>query len=154
MLHQQEYHQFLYNIFQMVHNFCTMCTMQILYYYHHLKYMYQNNHKDLILLILLKIYSIMVWIITIWFTINNMPFFVGNFEFSLSKPFNKSRIFCVCIIYMVVTEFCEKLKVVSFDFSIMKNIVAPLALSSFPVKLICCGSLNLVCVHKSIEINL
>ena len=55
---------------------------------------------------------------------------------------------------MIVTEFCEKLKVVSSDFSIIKNIVAPLSLSSFPIKLICCGSFNLVCLLKSIAINL
>ena len=47
---------------------------------------------------------------------------------------------------MIVAEFCEKLKVVSSDFSMMKNIVALLVwLSSFPIKLICCGSFNLVC---------
>ena len=55
---------------------------------------------------------------------------------------------------MIVTEFCEKLKVVSSDFSIIKNIVAPLSLSSFPIKLICCGSFNLVCLLKSIAISL
>ena len=55
---------------------------------------------------------------------------------------------------MIVTEFLEKLKVVSSDFSIIKNIVAPLASSSFPIKLICCGSFNLVCLLKSIAINL
>ena len=36
-----------------------------------------------------------------------------------------------------MTEFCEKLKVVSSDFSIIKNIAAPSFLSSFPIKLIC-----------------
>ena len=55
---------------------------------------------------------------------------------------------------MIVTEFCKKLKVVSSDFSIMKNIVAPLASSSFPIKLICCGSFNLVCLLKSIVSNI
>ena len=52
-------------------------------------------------------------------------FFVANFEFSLSEPFSKFTIFYVSIFYMVVTEFCKKLKVVSSDFSMMKSIVAP-----------------------------
>ena len=52
-----------------------------------------------------------------------------------------------------MTEFCEKLKVVSSDFSIMKNIVAPVFLKSLPVKLICCGSFNLVCLLRSIAIK-
>ena len=55
---------------------------------------------------------------------------------------------------MIVTEFCEKLKVVSSDFSIMKNIVAPVFFKSFPTKLVCCGSFNLVCLLKSKAINL
>ena len=81
-------------------------------------------------------------------------FFVANFEFSLPEPFNKFKIFCVSIIYMIVTEFCKKLKVVSSDFSIIKNIVAPLLLENLPIKLICCGSFNLFCLLKSIAINL
>ena len=55
---------------------------------------------------------------------------------------------------MIVTEFCEKLKVVSSDFSMINNHVAPLVLSRFPMKSICCGSFNLVCLLKSIAINL
>ena len=55
---------------------------------------------------------------------------------------------------MIVTEFCEKLKVVSSDFLMMKNIVAPVVFKSLPMKLICCGSFNLVCLLKSIAINL
>ena len=55
---------------------------------------------------------------------------------------------------MIVTEFCEKLEVVSSDFLMMKNIVAPVFLKSFPIKLICCGSFNLVCLLKSVAINL
>ena len=43
-------------------------------------------------------------------------FFVANFEFSLSEPFNKFAISCVSIIYMIVTEFCEKLKLFFSDF--------------------------------------
>ena len=54
---------------------------------------------------------------------------------------------------MIATEFCEKLKVVSSDFSIMKSNVAPVFFKSFPIKLICCGSFNLVCLLKSIAIN-
>ena len=53
-----------------------------------------------------------------------------------------------------MAEFCEKLKVVSSDFSMMKNIVAPVFLKSLPIKLIYCGSYNLVCLLKSIAINL
>ena len=55
---------------------------------------------------------------------------------------------------MIVTEFCEKLKVVSSDFSMMKNTVAPRVFESLPIKPICCGSFNLVCLLKSIAINL
>ena len=55
---------------------------------------------------------------------------------------------------MNVTEFCEKLKVVSSDFSLIKNIVAPGIFESLPVKLICCGFFNLVCLLKSVAINL
>ena len=55
---------------------------------------------------------------------------------------------------MTVIEFCEKLQVVSSDFSIMKDIVAPWVFKSLPVKLICCGSFNLVCLLKSTAINL
>ena len=64
-------------------------------------------------------------------------FLVANFELSLSEPFNQFTIFCVSIIYTIVTEFCEKLKVVSSDFSI-----PPLFFKSLPIKLICCGSFN------------
>ena len=55
---------------------------------------------------------------------------------------------------MIVTEFCEKLKVVSSDFSMMKNIVAPKKSKSLPIKLIYCGSFNLVYLLKSVAINL
>ena len=81
-------------------------------------------------------------------------FLVANFELSLSLPFNKVTIFCVSIIYTIVTEFCIKSKVVSSEFSIMKNIVAPVFLKSLPIELVCCGSFNLVCLLKSIAINL
>ena len=64
-------------------------------------------------------------------------------------------IFCACIIYITVAEFCEKLKVVFSDFPIMKNFVALwFWFSSFPIKLICCGSFNLVYLLKSIAIKL
>ena len=39
---------------------------------------------------------------------------------------------------MMHTEFCKTLKVVSSNFSMMKNIVAPLSSSSLLIKLICC----------------
>ena len=54
---------------------------------------------------------------------------------------------------MIVAEGCKKLKVVSSDFSIIKNIVAPNIFESLPIKLICCGPFNLVCLLKSIAIN-
>ena len=54
---------------------------------------------------------------------------------------------------MIVTEFCEELKVISSDFSMMKNIVTQRVSKSLPIKLICCGPLNLVCLLKSIAIN-
>ena len=53
-----------------------------------------------------------------------------------------------------MTEFSEKLKVVSSDFSIMKNTVAPRIFKILPIKLIFCGSCNLVCLLKSVSINL
>ena len=55
---------------------------------------------------------------------------------------------------MIVPEFCKKLNVVSSDFSIMKNIVGPVFFKSFPGKLTFCGSFKLVCLLKSIAINL
>ena len=55
---------------------------------------------------------------------------------------------------MTVTEFCKKLRAVSSDFSMIKNIVAPRVAKSLQIKLICCGSFNLVCLLKSIAINL
>ena len=55
---------------------------------------------------------------------------------------------------MIVTEFCEKLKVVSSDFSVMKNVVALCVFKSLLIKLICWGSFNLVCLLKSAIINL
>ena len=55
---------------------------------------------------------------------------------------------------MIVTEFSEKLKVVSSDFPMMKNIVPPCLFKSLPITLICCGSFNLVCLLKSVAINL
>ena len=53
-----------------------------------------------------------------------------------------------------MTEFCEKLKVVSSDFSMKKYIVALCTFKSLPIKLICCGSFNLVSLPKSIAISL
>ena len=52
-----------------------------------------------------------------------------------------------------MTEFSKKLKVVSFDFSMMKSIVGLVFLKSFPIKLIRCGAFNIVCLLKSIAIN-
>ena len=55
---------------------------------------------------------------------------------------------------MIVAEFCETLKVVSSDFSMMKNIVTPRVFKSLPITLICCETFNLVCLLQSIVINL
>ena len=58
---------------------------------------------------------------------------------------------------MMLTEFCENSKVVSSDFSMMKNIVAPSSLSSLSIKLIYCyksGFSNSVCLLKFIPISL
>ena len=52
------------------------------------------------------------------------------------------------------TKFCKNSRVVSYDFSMMKSIVAPWAwFSSLPIKLICSGSFNLDCLLKSIAIS-
>ena len=56
----------------------------------------------------------------------------------------------------MLTEFCENSKVVSSDFSMMKNNVAPSSSSSLPVKLIYCfnsGFSNSICLLKSIAIS-
>ena len=56
-----------------------------------------------------------------------------------------------------IASFCVNSKVVSSDFSMMKNIVAPSFLSSLSMKLICCfksGFFNSICLLKSIAINL
>ena len=56
-----------------------------------------------------------------------------------------------------VTAFCENSKVVSSDFSMTKNIVAQLSLSSLPINFICCyksGFSNSICLFKSIAISL
>ena len=57
---------------------------------------------------------------------------------------------------MILTESYEKLKVVSSNFSMIKNIVAPLSSLSLPIKMICfkSGFSNSVCLLKSIAINL
>ena len=58
---------------------------------------------------------------------------------------------------MMLTEVCEKSKVVSSDFSIRKNIAATLSSSSLPIKLICCfksGLSNSICLFKSIVTKL
>ena len=59
--------------------------------------------------------------------------------------------------YMILTDFCEKLKAVSFDFWMMENIVALISSSSLPIKLICCfkpGFSNSICFLKPIAISL
>ena len=57
---------------------------------------------------------------------------------------------------MIVTEFCKNSKVVSSNFSIMKNFVA-LSSSGLPIKLTCCLKpefFNSICLLKSIAISL
>ena len=51
-------------------------------------------------------------------------------------------------------KFCKNSKVVFSDFSMTINIVAPRAAKSLPIKLICCGSFNLVSSFISIAISL
>ena len=53
-----------------------------------------------------------------------------------------------------MTEFCERLIVVSSDFWLMKNIVAPRVAKSLLIKLIFRRSFSLVCLLKSIAISL
>ena len=55
---------------------------------------------------------------------------------------------------MILTEFCENSKVISCDFSIMKNTVASYS-SSLPIKLICCFKSrfsNSICLLKSMQL--
>ena len=57
----------------------------------------------------------------------------------------------------MVAKFCLNSEVVSSDFSVIKNIVAPSFLSSLPIKLICYFKSeisNSICLFKSIAINL
>ena len=64
--------------------------------------------------------------------------------------------FFVFPFYMILTEFCENSKVVSSDFSMVKNIVALLS-SSMPIKSIYWFKLefsNSICLLKSIAIDL
>ena len=82
------------------------------------------------------------------------PVFVANVEYSFAELFNKFTIFCVFSIHIIVTEFCRNSKAVSSDFSMMKNVVTPLAcFSILTIKLISCGSFILVCLLKSIAIS-
>ena len=46
-------------------------------------------------------YWIFVWIVTLCFTVNNVPFFVGNFEISFSELSNKFEIFVFPFLYDV-----------------------------------------------------
>ena len=56
--------------------------------------------------------------------------------------------------YMMLADFVKKSKVISFDFPMMKNIVA-LSSSSLPIKLICClkaGFSNSICCSKLLQL--
>ena len=74
-------------------------------------------------------------------------FLVANFEdFYIASP-NKAKIFCFSIFIhgqnqTTVAAFCLNSKVVSPDFLMMKNFVAPSFLSTPPIKLICCFKLG------------
>ena len=81
-------------------------------------------------------------------------FYLQTLNYHFQYRLIKFTIFCVSIVYTTVTEFCVKLKVVRSDFSIIKSIVAPVFLKSLPIKLIFCGSFSLVCLLRSIAINL
>ena len=82
-----------------------------------------------------------------WFLLSNSVLFwllityhflLENFEVSLSESINKFKIFWVSIFYMETKAniaFCGNSKVISSDFSIIKNIVA-LSLPSLPINLI------------------
>ena len=74
---------------------------------------------------------------------------------SFGFPFYMVRI--IKLNQAMVTTFYEYSKVVSSDFSMIKNIVAPSYLSSLPIKLICClksGFSNSFCLLKSIAISI
>ena len=51
-------------------------------------------------------------------------------------------------------EFYKNSKVVSSDFTMVKNIVAPCAAKSLSIKLICCGYFQLFYLLKSIAVSL
>ena len=76
----------------------------------------------------------------------NATFFTANFDDPLSKSFSNFTIFefqfyttlIIKLNQTIVAAFCECSKVVSSDFSVIKNISALLYLSSLPIKLICC----------------
>ena len=53
-----------------------------------------------------------------------------NFE----KLVNVNVLFYDFAIYMILTRFCEKLRVLSSDFSLIKNIVVTLPFSILPIK--------------------
>ena len=58
---------------------------------------------------------------------------------------------------MMVTTFCQKLKVAASDFSMIKNIVVLSFISIFAMKLICClrsSFSNLICLVESTAISL
>ena len=53
-----------------------------------------------------------------------------NFE----KLVNVNVLFYDFAIYMILTRFCEKLRVLSSDLSLIKNIVVTLPFSILPIK--------------------
>ena len=83
-------------------------------------------------------------------------FFIANLDSSLLEPLKKIITFCFPL-YMILIEFCEKLKVGSSDFPMIKNIVTPLSSSNLPIKLIYCfksGFSNSIGLLESVAINL
>ena len=63
--------------------------------------------------------------------------------------------FFVFLFYKILTEFGEKLKVVSTKLSMIKYIVAALSSSRLPMKLIYCfksGFSNSICLLKSMQL--
>ena len=118
--------------------------------------MHQINHKAIVFV--KKLYWIVMRITTIQFTVNNVPFFCCKFWKFIFRTVQQIYTLLRFCFYKMFTEFCKNSKVVSSDFSMRKNIVAPLLFSpclpGLPIKLICSGFFNLLYLLRSIVINL
>ena len=113
--------------------------------------MHQNNHKDLILLTLLKTLLVHFLNKRLLFHCQWRTIFRCNFKYSFSELFNKFTNFLVPMFYMMVTEFFENLRVVFFRFfNDEKHYCSIFLVFKFSMKLICCGFFKLVCLLKPI----